>query len=519
MKKRWFVLTFIALTLALLPRAEQWLHSRNPILKVGSLSLSQRVDPHVSDDTQLVQIYRHVVEPLFYLDQENTLHPLLAKEVPLVSSDGLSYQFELKKGIFFHDGNQMDSYDVEFFFLRLFSSMQPGLMASQFSAMAGSSELIRGQTSQLSGFQILDTFEFVIHLAHEDPFFLYRLADAAAGIYSRKAYLDGSQFWGRGVLVGSGPYQMIENDGQAVLRLRSFASYHQPMKRVPSIDFYHYLSQDSLMQAYLSRHLDVVSISWQEYLAAKPQLDNREVKVQPLTASYSLLLNQHHSQLADSRVRKAIAYAIDRQEIAESFALTEEQISRNYLPPNILGSTTFALSPPTNLERAKELLTLSGYPRGFKLVDYYNSKSDISLGLMLQQQLARIGIELEFVLQDIDQWQAIRSKDQLPLMLYRPSLGFQDPDNFFYPLLHSSSYVSSWFVLSQRKADLDTLLELARVIPDRNERALHYQAIEQFILDEEQALIPLVMMPRVLLVHSAWQEQLKDTEHEQHLSF
>lgn len=514
--KKWYVLIIIALFMAFLP-VKDWLETKNQsILRVGILGIHQAIDPHLSDNEYIGHIYGQVVEPLFRVE-DGVLVPLLLEKIPVVSSDGLSYHFTLKKDIFFHNGSQMSSYDVQFFFERMFFTHYPAVNVTSFLSIAGARDLLAGHTQHLAGFEVLNHLEFMIYLEQVDPFFLYRLSAVNTGIYSMEAFLNAPYQWGLSTLIGSGPYQLLEYQPRKWIHLETFGSYHQDRDTVSRVEYKIYDNNLLMLEDYLQDRIALIPLAWHEYQENRRRISPNEVFMHERPAGYSLLLNQSHPILSDKRVRQAIAYALDRRELHERFFVHNHQMIYNFLPEDLLGSTSERLSPFRDIEKSKALLREAGYPNGFYLVDYYTNRSTFVVGQILQAQLRQVGINLILLHKDLADWDAINQRGEFAFMLYTPQVIYMDPDNFLYPLLHSSSRLSKMFELGNPA--LDQALEWARTVPDEQERKYLYQAMERFIIAEEQFIIPLLFLPEIFLVKKEWQDKIGKYQHPFYLRY
>ena len=111
-------------------------------------------DPNVPIDMQkqtnsyLMMVADQITEPLINLDNDGQLSPLLIKEMPKISDDGLTYSFELKDDIKFHNGDTVKSSDVKYSFERLLTK---GVMGAMIDQVQGAQNLIDGSATSLEG--------------------------------------------------------------------------------------------------------------------------------------------------------------------------------------------------------------------------------------------------------------------------------------------------------------------------------------------------------------------------------
>jgi peptide/nickel transport system substrate-binding protein len=267
------------------------------------------------------------------------------------SPDGLTYEFKLRRGLKFHNGDPLTAEDVKFSFERY-----KGAGAKAFQ-------------ERVREVEIVDPLTVRFHLKEPWPDFLtfYGTSATAAGIVVPKKYL--TQVGDDGFKkhpIGVGPYKFVSHKPGVEVVLEAYPGYwrHAPhvkrltMKSVPEgttrvamlkngeadIGFAldgedaANVKRDARLQLVASRH---ASIFWIEFA------DQWDPK----------------SPWADKRMRQAVNYALDRKALNESACL-------GYCPPAgviVPRVMDFALQvepPAYDPQKAKQLLAEAGYPNG-----------------------------------------------------------------------------------------------------------------------------------------------------------
>ena len=77
------------------------------------------IDPQKQTSSYLMMVADQITQPLISLKNDGTLAPELIKEMPKISDDGLTYSFELKDNVKFHNGETVKTSDVKYSFERL----------------------------------------------------------------------------------------------------------------------------------------------------------------------------------------------------------------------------------------------------------------------------------------------------------------------------------------------------------------------------------------------------------------
>jgi peptide/nickel transport system substrate-binding protein len=181
-----------------------------------------------------------------------------------------------------------------------------------------------------------------------------------------------------------------------------------------------------------------------------------------------------YAPMNDSRVRRAIALAIDVYEIDEKIMYNTGEIAHSsvrpvqaYYKPVYEAMRQRPLEE--RIEEAKQLLAEAGYPDGFAFELWYPSGSGAEfnreLGTVIQSQLAKIGIELELVLIERGTYFPLRAEGKCPLFFRGWTHDYPDADSELYYQMHSSSsYLTQ--PLGFKNKRIDYLLDRERELYD-----------------------------------------------------
>jgi peptide/nickel transport system substrate-binding protein len=268
------------------------------------------------------------------------------------SPDGLTYEFKLRPGLKFHNGDPCTAEDVVFSFTRY-----RGVGAAEFKAKVKNVEVVDARTVR-----------FHLHQPWPDFMTFYGTTATAAGIVVPKKYLEqvGEDGFKKHP-IGMGPYKFVSHTPGIELVLDANAAYwrHPPyikriiMKGVP---------EPTTRLAMLKRGEADISFALEGEVAEEVKRDPKLTLVDTRHASIQWLDFAEQwdpkSPWHDKRVRLAANYALDRQAINEAACL-------GFCPPTaviIPRVMDFALQTeplPYDPKKAKDLLKEAGYPNGF----------------------------------------------------------------------------------------------------------------------------------------------------------
>ncbi len=268
------------------------------------------------------------------------------------SQDGLTYEFKLRSGLKFHNGDPCTAEDVVFSFTRY-----KGVGAAEFKAKVKNVEVVDARTVR-----------FHLHQPWPDFMTFYGTTATAAGIVVPKNYLEqvGEDGFKKHP-IGMGPYKFVSHTPGIELVLDANEAYwrHPPyikritMKGVP---------EPTTRLAMLKRGEADIAFALEGEMAEEVKRDPKLTLVDTRHASIQWLDFAEQwdpkSPWHDKRVRLAANHALDRQAINEAACL-------GFCPPTaviIPRVMDFALQTeplPYDPKKAKELLKEAGYPNGF----------------------------------------------------------------------------------------------------------------------------------------------------------
>ncbi|MCK4571545.1 hypothetical protein KAT89_01305, partial [candidate division WOR-3 bacterium] len=198
----------------------------------------------------------------------------------------------------------------------------------------------------------------------------------------------------------------------------------------------------------------------------------------------------------DKRVRQALNYAVDNSALIEETESGLGAISRGIFPPGFSVYDVNHKGYEYNLHLARELLKEAGYPDG--LPDVYklsisDSLTNINRAKFLKEAFSDIGVRVEIDEYPWGEFLEIVHDGEPELFLLEWSADTTDPNNFIFPLFHSSSKGIGGNTLFYSNESVDLLIEegLREINPSKRERI--YKKVENIIVEDA---------PMVFLTHS-----------------
>lgn len=432
------------------------------------------LDPRVGTDGQSEHIDELLFDGLVTRDETFRFIPALAKSWD--QPDPLTYVFHLRDGVRFHDGHLMTARDVVW----TIDSMRSGTVISPKATAYASIQNIEARDPQT----------VIFHLIHPDNFLLTNLKTGAMGIVPEGS---GRDFWRHPV--GTGPFRFVSQQiDQDVEIERNPYSWNTQ----PKIEYVHFrVVPDPITEALeLEKGSGDVAINSLPVdalptLARRPGLQITEVGG---TQIQYLAFNARDSLLNDARVRKAVAFAIDRRLIIDTLLRGHARPAASLLPTDHWAWTGDVDHYDYEPSRAERLLDEAGHPRDrdgvrFHLTMKTSTDEDTRLlAAVLQQQLAKVGIALDLRSYEFATFYSDVTRGAFQLYSMRWIGGNEQPDIFSYAFSTARFSPKGANRGHYSNARLDALLGDAATSSDNARRRADYIEAQQILARDLPAI-------------------------------
>ena len=322
----------------------------------------------------LYAVHDAVVKPM----PGQPLAPSLA-ESWAASEDGLTYEFVLRKGVKFHNGDPVTAEDVKFSFERYRGT---------------SHDLMKERVASV---EAIETRHVRFTLQEPWPDFMVFYATATgAGWVVPKNYVEkvGDDGFKRAP-IGAGPYKFVSFNPGIELVLEAFDGYWRKKPSVKRIVFRCIPDEATRLAALKRGEVDIVySIRGElaEELRATPGLTLKPSVIQGTQWVYFPDQWDPKSPWHDERVRRAASIAIDRPGINQALTLGYSRLTGNSFVPDTFDFYWQPPAPVYDPAKAKQLLAEAGYPNGFDAGEFYCDASYSNLGEAIVNNLREVGI-------------------------------------------------------------------------------------------------------------------------------
>lgn len=441
------------------------------ILTVAINAQPPTLDPNITTANPTRDVVLQIYEPLITLNSALQPQPMLAESYD-INEEGTVITFQLRKGVLFHDGNEMTAEDV------VASMKRWQEYSSRAKASFGDAE-----------FKVKDDYTVLLELKKPNRAAIFVLAvPTQLPAIMPKSVAEAADESGVTEYIGTGPFKFEEWKQDQYIKLSKFEDY-QPSphnsdglggKKEALVDeIYLTIVPDSSTRVagVISGEYDIAEqIHYDQY----DQI-NASSNMFPYmgAAGYNVLVfNNRDGMLTDIRLRQAVAATLDMESILKASHSSEEFYKPNHSvfleeQTDWYSEAGSELYYEVNHEKAKQLMEEAGYAgEPIRLLtsrdyeDYYNAS------IVIKEQLENVGFTVELAVHD---WATVTDlrNDPTAFEMYITAFSVQtEPTQLLY--YHSENDYSGW----TNSPDIDRLVEKVRTAASQEEASSIHEELQ-----------------------------------------
>lgn len=441
---------------------------RTLTIAIGTDMVSFDIHDHNNTSTEAIHI--NMFNYLFKRDANQNIQPELVEEYEII--DDTTWQFKLKEGITFHNGDPLTAEDVKFTLERVATD---------------SSLREHPNYKQILEVNVLDEYTFQIITDGPQPALLNRLARIGSGILP-KNYIE-SEGWETFLKqpIGTGPFQFVEWVRDDRIVFEPYENYWGgKVEEWDQLEFRVIPESSTRVAELLTGGVDIaVNIPPVEWDRVN---NNDGTHMISSDSNRVIMLTVRQSEgypTSDPRVVEAIDLAIDNKILTEYVLGGAGTPTRTRITPGNFGANEELFNTYVyDVERAKELLAEAGYPDGFELTfhaPHGRYLQDREVAEMIAGMLAEVGITANIEFMEWSNFVEMRnSKTNKDLYLIGFGNSMFDAD-LAVDLYRSERAAGE---TDYNNPEVDELIAAARVNMDTEERAQQYMRIQEIIAEE-----------------------------------
>lgn len=422
------------------------------------------LDPHNSGMTIDKVVYQNVFDCLLNL-YNGEYEKVLAEDYK-ISEDGTEYTVTLKKGIKFHNGEELKASDVVF-------SME----------RAKTSTNLASYTACIVSVTATDDYTVVFKLDGPNVPFLMSVI-AFVPIMNEKATTEAADV--NYNPVGTGPYKFVSYATGQNIKLTRNDEWHGGSAAIKDVTFTILTDTNASLMAVESGDVDMTYSIPSIAVNSVKENDKLGIELIPTIGSCYIAYNIEKAPFDDVNFRLALACATNREEIINT-ALDGMAVSTDVLWTEQWAGDSSTYGPQTyDVEKAKEYLAKSNY--NGETITYVAGSDDYKkIGVVMQQQYAAVGINMEVEQLETNTWVSDMMSGNYEITF--TGMSFDLDVSLWKNALHSSE-INAYNFSRLNNAEVDAAFDAGNSILDAEARAKNYEVIEK-VLYEEAILIPV----------------------------
>jgi len=341
-------------------------HARSKILRIGILNEAQHIDPKTAQDTDSMFVVKQIFESPYWIRYGSTeIEPQLL-DGPVVQETPLRWRAKVRQDVLFSDGSPMSVAD----------------MAKSLGEAGAISDHARIE---------VDGNSLVFHLDKSNARFALNLAHGQCGVVRQQ----GDR------LLGTGPFVQHEDSEPGFVRLVR-NPHHKPLAKLDEVHFRTYPldkagQPTALLEAIENGEVDLCNSLGRDAINA---LSGMRKSLQPGISTCFLFQNTQSPRLGNALLRRAIAHAIDRNELAKLCYSNALAFVATSPLPRALGACEDGLR--FDMAKARELYAAAGSPKvKLRLLLIWGPRPYLpapqAVAEAVANKLGELGIEVEIV--------------------------------------------------------------------------------------------------------------------------
>lgn len=440
--------------------------------------IEDSLDPHKMVAAGTKEVLFNLFEGLVKPASDGSFIPAVASAYE-ETEGGKVYTFTLREGVKFHDGSLVTAEDVKF--------------SLDKCADVSAGEPLVAAYSNIESVEIRDEDTIVVTLKEPNTEFLAYMTTAV--IPASNADPDSNP-------IGTGPYKYVSRSPQENFVVERFDDYWGEPAHIKDVVFKVCANTDTLVMDLEGGSIDMfarVTSTQAEQLS-----DKFEVLEGTMNLVQALYLNNAEKPFDDVRVRKALCYAIDPEQIMQMVSDGKGTEIGSSMFPAFSKYFVEELNDTYNqdIDKAKELLTDAGYPDGFSFTMTVpsNYQPHIDTAQVLAEQFKAIGVDAQIQLVEWNSWLS----DVYQGREFQSTVVGIDASNLTgAALLERFGSSSAKNFINFHNEDYDKALNRAILSTDEEEKSAGYKECQR-ILSEEAANVYIQDLPEFVAINKKY---------------
>ena len=425
------------------------------------------LDPHLATAAGTKEILFNIFEGLVKSDENGNLIGAVASDYT-ISEDGLVYTFILRDNVKFHNGSVVTAEDVKYSLERVSGLLDGTALISTLSADKGG----------ITSVDILDEKTVQVTVGSANTELIYSFV--AAIIPADSGEEEGAD------PIGTGPFSFVSYKPQEGIVVEKNPDYWQEgLPYLDQVTFKIVGSAETALMELQGGSIDIYPYLTDSQAQALSNGATHQVIASPSNVVQALFLNNAVEPLDNVKVRQAILYAIDKDEVNLFVGGGNGSLIGSAMLPTLTDyykDLNDVYGTGANVEKAKELLKEAGYPDGFELVIDIPSNYEFHMqtGEVIVEQLKAVGINAKINAVEWNTW----LNDIYNGRQYTATISGVTCDQTPGYMLNRFQTESSKNFINYSNASYDEIYLKAQYTLDLGEKADYYKQLQQLLVDD-----------------------------------
>jgi len=434
------------------------------------------MDPHMHFQRVGILMNINMYDSLLHKNTRLEYEPSLATAWQAL--DDTTWEFKLRQGVKFHNGDPFSAEDVKFSFDRV---LDPQTKSPQY-----------GNIRAIKEVRIIDPH--TVHLITDKPFPLLLERLVFFPIVPKK-HLEkvGAAAFAENAPVGTGPYTFVEWKRDQYLRLERFDGHWRGPAPIKTL-LIRVIPETSTQIAELKTGgVDIVRNLAPDLIPDLKAHASTYVSTAPILRTHFVMLDMREAPFNKKEARQAANYAIDRQAIVDRLMGGLGRVIPTVVNPMAFGYDATVEGYAYDPKRAQALLKQAGFPNGTDITLHIGTSAAFNrqLAEAIAEMLTEVGLRTTLKVWDPGPaWNKFFQGEGKAAHGFIASWGYYstfDADAILHPLYHTEpgGWVGKWYT---RVPGLDQLIDEGRATVDKDKRLATYAKIQRLLKDEAPSI-------------------------------
>lgn len=434
------------------------------------------MDPHLHFQRVGIIMNINMYDSLLHKNTKLEYEPSLATAWKTL--DDTTWQFTLRQGVKFHNGDPFSAEDVKFSFERV---LDPATKSPQY-----------GNIRAIKEVKIIDAQ--TVHLITDKPFPLLLERVVYFPIIPKKHFAKvGAQAFAESAPAGTGPYKFVEWKRDQYLKMERFEEHWRGSAPFKNLTI-RVIPETSTQVAELKTGgVDIIRSLAPDLIPDLKAHATTYVSTAPILRTHYVELDMREAPFNKKEVRQAANYAIDRQAIVDKL-----MGGLGKIVPTVINPLAFGFDPKVegysyDPKKARELLKQAGLANGTDITIHAGVSEAFfrQIAEALAEMLSEVGLRTNLKFWDPGPaWNKFFQAEGKATHGFYGTWGYYstfDADAILHPLYHTETggYVGKWYT---RVPGLDDLIDAGRSTLDKERRLAAYTKVQTLLKDEAPSI-------------------------------